>query len=80
MSFGYRFMFSVLAVWLGLALSGCLPSGQSQSDEEKEPHFVLGKSRINAMDYQGAIQAFEESLEANPHSSAAHSSRLPRNR
>jgi LysM repeat protein len=72
MSFGYRFMFSVLAVWLGLALSGCLPSGQSQSDEEKEPHFVLGKSRINAMDYQGAIQAFEESLEANPHSSAAH--------
>ena len=24
------------------------------------------------MDYQGAIQAFEESLEANPHSAAAH--------
>ena len=72
MSFGNRFRFSVFAVWIGLALSGCLPSGQSQSDEEKEPHFVLGKSRINAMDYQGAIQAFEESLEANPHSAAAH--------
>ena len=40
--------------------------------EEKEPHFVLGKSRVNAMDYQGAIEAFEQSLEANPHSAAAH--------
>jgi len=72
MSFGKRLWFSVLALWLGMTLSGCLPSGQNQSDEEKEPHFVLGKSRINAMDYQGAIRAFEESLEANPHSSAAH--------
>jgi LysM repeat protein len=72
MSFGKRLWFGVLALWLGMTLGGCLPSGQNQSDEEKEPHFVLGKSRINAMDYQGAIQAFEESLEANPHSSAAH--------
>ena len=72
MSFGKRFWFGVFAVWLGITLSGCLPSDQNQSDEEKEPHFVLGKSRINAMDYQGAIQAFEESLEANPHSAAAH--------
>ena len=72
MSFGNRFWFGVFAVWLGVALSGCLPSDQNQSDEEKEPHFVLGKSRINAMDYQGAVEAFEESLEVNPHSSAAH--------
>jgi tetratricopeptide (TPR) repeat protein len=55
-------------VWLVIALSGCLP----KSDEENEPHFVLGKSRVNAMDYQGAIEAFEESLEVNPHSAAAH--------
>lgn len=59
-------------VWLAVALSGCLPVGQSQSDEENEPHFVLGKNRVNAMDYQGAIEAFEESLEVNPHSAAAH--------
>ncbi len=72
MSFGKRFLFGVFAVWLGVALSGCVPSNQNQSDEEKEPHFVLGKSRINAMDYQGAIQAFQESLEVNPHSAAAH--------
>ncbi len=41
-------------------------------DEEKEPHYVLGKSRVNAMNYPGAIEAFEESLEANPHSAQAH--------
>lgn len=52
-------------------MSGCSPD-QSSSDEEKEPHFVLGQSRVNAMDYQGAIEAFEESLEVNPHSAQAH--------
>ena len=41
-------------------------------DDEKEPHFVLGKSRVNAMDYTGAVEAFEESLEVDPHSAAAH--------
>ncbi len=55
-----------------LAVNGCLPSDSSPLDEEKEPHFVLGKSRVNAMDYTGAVEAFGESLEANPHSAAAH--------
>jgi tetratricopeptide (TPR) repeat protein len=72
MSFWIRLMAGVCLIWLGVSLNGCLPSGQSQSDEENEPHFVLGKNRVNAMDYQGAIEAFEESLEMNPHSAAAH--------
>jgi tetratricopeptide (TPR) repeat protein len=72
MSFWIRSMLGVCLVWFGVLLSGCLPAGQSQSDEESEPHFVLGKNRVNAMDYQGAIEAFEESLEVNPHSAAAH--------
>lgn len=55
-----------------LALNGCVPSDPSQLDDEKEAHFVLGKSRVNAMDYAGAIEAFGESLEVNPHSAAAH--------
>src|SRR5690242_14130775 len=55
-----------------LALGGCLPPGQSQLDEEREPHFVLGKSRVNAMDYKGAVEAFEKALEVNPRSSSAH--------
>ena len=72
MSFWIRLVSSgALALWLGGVLGGCTP-GQDQSDEEKEPHFVLGQSRVNAMDYQGAVAAFEESLEANPRSAAAH--------
>jgi tetratricopeptide (TPR) repeat protein len=72
MSFGSRLLFSACAVWFGVVLSGCAPSGQSQSNEEKEPHYVLGKSRVNAMDFRGAIEAFGESLEVNPHSASAH--------
>jgi tetratricopeptide (TPR) repeat protein len=56
----------------GLALSGCLPSGQSSVDEEKESHFLLGKSRVSELDYKGAIEAFEKALEVNPRSAAAH--------
>jgi tetratricopeptide (TPR) repeat protein len=72
MSSWIRLISGVGLVWLAVALSGCLPAGQSQSDEENEPHFVLGKNRVTQMDYQGAIEAFEESLEMNPHSAAAH--------
>ncbi len=71
MRFWIRFTFCALAALLGAALAGCAP-GQGQTDEEKEPHFVLGQSRVNAMDYPGAIDAFEQSLEANPQSAAAH--------
>jgi len=60
-----------LAVLLCAGLAGCLP-GPNQSEEEKEPHFLAGKSAINSMDYKGAIEAFEKALEVNPHSSAAH--------
>ena len=72
MSFWFRFMSGAVVVWLAVALNGCTPSGRSQLSEEKEPHFVLGKSRVNAMDFQGAIEAFEQSLEANHHSATAH--------
>lgn len=60
----------VAATWL--AVSGCSPVASGQLDEEKEPHFALGKNRVNAMDYAGAIEAFGESLEVNPRSVQAH--------
>jgi tetratricopeptide (TPR) repeat protein len=60
-----------LALALGVALSGCTPSS-TQVDEEREPHFLEGKSRVSSMDYQAAVQSFEEALEVNPHSAAAH--------
>ena len=72
MSFFGKLSLAALAATALIAVNGCLPSDSSPLDEEKEPHFVLGKSRVNAMDYAGAIEAFTESLEANPRSAAAH--------
>jgi LysM repeat protein len=63
---------ALLVAALLAAGTGCSPMDQGPMDEEKEPHYVLGKSRVNAMNYPGAIEAFEESLETNPHSAQAH--------
>ena len=52
--------------------SGCTQITGVNEDEEKNPHFLAGKSRVNSMDYQGAIGSFEKALEANPHSASAH--------
>jgi LysM repeat protein len=51
---------------------GCQPVGSGVTDEEKEPQFLIGRSRVNAMNYSGAIEAFERALELNPQSAAAH--------
>ena len=72
MPFLVRLVRCALFLVLGLGLSGCFPSGRSQLDEEKDPHFLAGKSRVNALDYEGALDCFEKALEANPHSSLAH--------
>lgn len=61
-----------LAVFLGLVLCGCLPNRPAATEEEKEPQFLIGRSRVNAMDYPGAIDAFEQALTMNPRSAAAH--------
>jgi len=63
--------------WFVLALAcftfaGCSPTGQSSLDEQRDPHFLAGKSRKQAMDYSGAAEAFERALEANPRSASAH--------
>ena len=70
MSLWPRSAILIFAAWISFSLAGCSPDGQP--DDEKEPHFLLGKSRVQAMDFQGAVEAFEESLDANPHSAAAH--------
>jgi tetratricopeptide (TPR) repeat protein len=72
MSFFGKWVPGLLAAVLLATVSGCSPMDQGAQDEEKEAHYVLGKSRVNAMNYTGAIEAFEESLEANPHSAPAH--------
>ena len=59
---------ATLAFWL----SGCVPVSDSPADEEKDPHYLAGKNRLNGMDYDGAIAAFENALVSNPKSAAAH--------
>jgi LysM repeat protein len=56
----------------GLGLCGCLPAGRSQLDEEKESHYLAGKSRASALDYEGALECYEKAIEANPRSALAH--------
>jgi tetratricopeptide (TPR) repeat protein len=71
MDFGKSFLPGVLIFCLGAVVCGCEP-GQDSLDDKKEPHYILGENRVNEMDYQGAVEAFEQSLEVNPHSAAAH--------
>ena len=54
----------------GIVLSGCLPA--APKDEEREPHFLAGRSRVSTMDFKGAIESFEKALEVNPKSASAH--------
>src|SRR5260370_16231609 len=62
-----------LALLAGLlALTGCTLTDASQVDEEREPHYLEGKARVNSLDYSGAIESFEKALEANPKSATAH--------
>lgn len=67
-----RLVGAVFAAFFVATWCGCVPAGSSQPDEEKEPHFLRGRERVNAMDYGGAIESFEKALELNPHSGAAH--------
>jgi tetratricopeptide (TPR) repeat protein len=64
------FRTGLLFLLMSLVLSGCLPA--APTDEEKEPHFLAGRSRVNTMDFKGAIESFEKALEVNPKSASAH--------
>jgi tetratricopeptide (TPR) repeat protein len=72
MSFAGKLSLYTLTAALLAAGNGCAPDDSSTANEEKEPHYVQGNSRVNAMDYTGAVEAFTEALEVNPHSAAAH--------
>jgi tetratricopeptide (TPR) repeat protein len=61
---------SALLLLAVFVLSGCLPT--TAGDEEKEAHFLAGKSHVRNMDFKGAIESFEKAVEANPKSAPAH--------
>lgn len=72
MALKFKLRQGLVGIALGIALCGCLPSSSGPLDEQKEPHFLTGKARVNALDYNGAIEAFEKALEANPQNGSAH--------
>jgi LysM repeat protein len=72
MNFSGWFIRCAAAVLLFASVNGCVPTSQSEMEEEKEPHFLAGKNAVNGMDYPGAIEEFEKALEVNPRNSKAH--------
>lgn len=61
-----------IGILLCFGICGCIPSGESQLDEQKEPHFLTGRNLVSQMDFKGAIASFEKALEVNPRSASAH--------
>ena len=72
MTFSAKQFFGLALLAGLLAITGCTLTDASQGDEEKEPHFLEGKARVNSLDYAGAIESFEKALEVNPKSATAH--------
>jgi LysM repeat protein len=72
MKFSAWLIHCALAIVLCAGLNGCMPPGQGQLDDEKEPHFIEGKRALNRYDYSGAIDEFEKAVEANPRNASAH--------
>lgn len=52
-------------------LAACQPQN-STIDEQKETHYLRGRNRVSTQDYTGAIEEFEQALQINPKSAAAH--------
>lgn len=61
-----------LLVILSIVLSGCLPGGNDDLDEQRDPNFLAGKAYLNTFNYRAAAEAFEKALESNPRSASAH--------
>lgn len=41
-------------------------------DDEKDPNFIDGRNYQHALNYKGAIEAFERAVQSNPKNAAAH--------
>lgn len=62
----------VLFFCFAFVFCGCYPMSRNSLEEEKDPHYIEGNKRLNALDYDGAIKEFERALQTNPNNSAAH--------
>jgi LysM repeat protein len=68
----FRLLWCLPCACLVLAFCGCDKVSETKADEQKNPHFIVGKERVSSRDYRGAIEAFERAIEVNPHSALAH--------
>jgi len=57
---------------LGVILSGCGQRANRIVDEEREPYYLKGQEYLRQLNHEDAIKAFNQALEVNPRSSAAH--------
>ncbi len=67
-----KYFFHAIAAGLCAVATGCSSSLESSLDEQKEPHYIAGKSRVASRDFKGAAEEFEKAVEINPRSSSAH--------
>ncbi len=72
MSFLVSRSISATLLLLACLLCGCLDPGQNPLDEEKEPQFIEGKNRVRDLDYKGAIESYQKTLETNPRHAEAN--------
>jgi LysM repeat protein len=63
---------SIQIFCLSLVFCGCLPPAETQLDDEKDPNFIDGRNNQHALNYKGAIEAFERAVQSNPKNAAAH--------
>src|SRR5437773_3338375 len=61
-----------LIFWLLISAGGCAPKPETEADEQKERNYLTGRRRLAALDYPGAVEAFEQALVVNPRSASAH--------
>jgi LysM repeat protein len=68
----FRLLWCLPGACLVMAFGGCDKLNETKADEQKNPHFMVGKERVSSRDYPGAIEAFERAIEVNPRSALAH--------
>jgi LysM repeat protein len=62
----------MLLLALGAAVTGCVRTAEGPREEQKNPFYLAGKERLQAMDYHGAAESFERALQENPKSVLTH--------
>jgi LysM repeat protein len=64
--------FSAVLILAAAGICGCFPGNDNQQDEERDPHFQRGQDLKRGQEFKEAADEFENALETNPRSAAAH--------